>query len=109
MTKNALKNLKVATAFIKEVLRISNIVELLFPRAVLKDIELPNGTIMPAGCQYMIDLAGLTQNQVWGSNPMKFDPNRFLQNNKMHPYQNIPFSAGKRNCIGRNFAMQGLG
>ena len=52
------------------------------------------------------------QNQkgVWGEEPFKFDPNRFLDKNadSLHPYQNIPFSAGRRSCIGRHFAMQEL-
>ena len=38
---------------------------------------------------------------------MEFNPARFLDNaSKNHAYANIPFSAGKRGCIGRNFAMQ---
>ena len=50
------------------------------------------------------------QKGTWGENPYKFDPTRFLDNRaeKLHPYQNIPFSAGRRSCIGRHFAMQEL-
>ena len=45
---------------------------------------------------------------VWGPEPFKFDPSRFLKEESHHPYQNIPFSAGRRSCIGRHFAMQEL-
>jgi len=58
---------------------------------------------MPAGTTY---LAALQLNKrVWGEDVLEFNPDRF-ETIKTHTYQNIPFAAGRRNCIGQGFAIQ---
>lgn len=47
---------------------------------------------------------------VWGSDHMTYDPERFSAKciAQIDPFAFVPFSAGPRNCIGQNFAMNEL-
>ena len=59
INSKTLKHVPFTTAFIKEVMRLSHVVEFLIVREALVDIQLPNGLIMPKGTNYQVDLAGL--------------------------------------------------
>uniref|UniRef100_A0A8C5C5F3 aromatase n=1 Tax=Gadus morhua TaxID=8049 RepID=A0A8C5C5F3_GADMO len=90
------------TMCIKESLRLYPAVPGI-SRKLTKTMTFIDGRSMPEGIwwsllNYIIDL--------WSTYNV-FDPLRFLPENvsKRHPHAFLPFSAGPRNCIGQNFAM----
>ncbi|XP_027706957.1 phylloquinone omega-hydroxylase CYP4F2-like isoform X1 [Vombatus ursinus] len=94
------------TMCIKESLRLHPPV-VAIARRCTKDIQLPDGRVIPKGNICLVSIFGTHHNPSVWSNPEVYDPYRFEFDNfqKMSPLAFMPFSAGPRNCIGQNFAM----
>ncbi|XP_020824985.1 cytochrome P450 4F3-like isoform X1 [Phascolarctos cinereus] len=94
------------TMCIKESLRLHPPVGMV-SRCCTKDIQLPDGRIIPKGNICLVSIFGTHYNPAVWPNPEVFDPYRFdiSKSQKISPLAFIPFSAGPRNCIGQNFAM----
>lgn len=87
-------------ATIYEVLRRSNVVALGNAHAALDDASI-GGYLIPKGTQILPNLYGINMNAKLWDEPTKFDPNRFIINNKAQkPDFFIPFSVGRRVCLG---------
>lgn len=101
-----LSNVPFLTMCIKESLRLHPPVPNI-ARVLTKPLTFPDGRTLPAGMWVGIGIYGVHHNpEVW-DNPLVYDPSRFTPENSKNrsPHAFIPFSAGPRNCIGQNFAM----
>ncbi|XP_070822229.1 cytochrome P450 4B1-like [Chaetodon trifascialis] len=104
-----LSKLPYTTMCIKESLRLYPPVPGM-SRNITKPITFFDGRTLPAGSLIGTDVYGIHRNATVWENPDVFDPLRFLPENasKRSPHAFVPFSAGPRNCIGQNFAMNEL-
>ena len=105
LTNEDLGNLTYLECVIKETMRILSPVPLVL-RTVKEDLTVAGKTI-PKDSTLMVFLTMIHRDERYFPDPERFDPDRFLPENSAdrHPYAFIPFSAGKRNCIGQRFAM----
>ncbi|RUS79317.1 hypothetical protein EGW08_012935, partial [Elysia chlorotica] len=105
ITWDDLARLPYLTMVIKEAMRLHTPVPFI-QRILTVDTEI-DGKTAPAGTLTNCVLYNIHHNPVVWPDSLKFDPDRFLPENveKRHPYSFVPFSAGPRNCIGQNFAM----
>ena len=100
-----LKELPYLDQVIKEAMRILPSVWV-FMKQPTEDVEL-RGIRIPKGCQIMISPFVTHHDPRWFPSPETFDPDRFSPE-RVGDIPNgayIPFSGGRRVCIGRNFAM----
>ena len=100
-----LKELKYTQWAIKEAMRLYPPVTDFF-RILSDDTEF-EGVLVPKGTRAVVKSYQYHRHpDVW-ENPNVYDPLRFTPENSegRDPYAYIPFSAGHRNCIGQNFAL----
>lgn len=87
-------------ATIYEVLRRSNVIALGNAHATLADATIA-GYLIPKGTQVLPNLYGIHMDPKLWLEPNQFDPSRFIVNERAHkPDYFIPFSTGRRMCLG---------
>lgn len=106
MNQESLDQLKYLNLVIKESSRLLPPVPLI-GRETLEDFDL-NDVVVPKGVTLVINFFNLHRRKdIWGEDANEFNPERFLRGNeaKRHSHCFLPFSAGPRDCIGKNYAM----
>ncbi|XP_074524026.1 cytochrome P450 2J2-like [Halichoeres trimaculatus] len=102
-------NLPFTDAVLHEIQRISNIVPLSVPHMTNKDIKL-GGYTVPKGSTIIPNLTSVLMDKNEWETPEIFNPGHFLnkEGKFVKPTAFIPFSAGKRVCLGENLARMEL-
>ncbi len=110
ITFESLSKLQYMEMVIKESLRIAPVGPIIF-RETMDDFELEKGLVIPKGTTLNLNIFALHRRKdIWGEKADEFNPENFLPENnaKRHPTSFIPFSTGRRNCIGHRYAMTSM-
>ncbi|XP_041508256.1 cytochrome P450 2J3 isoform X2 [Microtus oregoni] len=95
-------------AVVHEVQRMGNIIPLNVPREVSKDTNL-NGFHFPKGTMLLTNLTALHSDPKEWATPETFNPEHFLENGQFKKRESfLPFSMGKRACLGEQLARSEL-
>ncbi|KAH9489495.1 Cytochrome P450 2C3 [Bulinus truncatus] len=97
-------------AAILETQRLASLVPLAFPHTCPRDVTVRGYTI-PKGSFIMPNLDSvLYDEKIWGNDVMSFRPERFIDQNGQIKYYDelIPFSVGRRACLGESMAQTEL-
>lgn len=78
-------------------------------RRCVEDYKVPDSDfVIKKGTTLFIPASGFHLDPNYYPDPLKYDPERFSQDekNNRHPYAFLPFGAGPRNCIGIFISMK---
>ena len=91
---------------IKECLRMKPPVRAI-GRCCVKDNAMVNGLKIPCGAEIHVPIMALHHDPRYWENPEIFNPDRFSLDSKkkIRSFSFLPFAAGARSCIGKNFAI----
>lgn len=95
-----------ASAIVKESLRITPVTAF-FERGTLGPLEI-DGAVIPAGTKVLFSPWLVHRNASYWPEPLCFRPERFLEGRKIAREHFVPFSVGKRNCVGMALALDQL-
>uniref|UniRef100_A0A8I5TNU7 Cytochrome P450 n=1 Tax=Pongo abelii TaxID=9601 RepID=A0A8I5TNU7_PONAB len=97
------------TAVIHEVQRFGDIVPLNMPHMTSRDIEV-QGFRIPNGTTLFTNLSSVLKDEAVWEKPFRFHPEHFLdvQGHFVKPEAFLPFSAGRRTCLGEPLARMEL-
>jgi len=107
ISHHLIKDLKYLDAFFSESLRFYPPAPFLGRYAIKehtigkgeKEIKIMKGTEIRFG------VYNLHRHPKYWKDPLTFNPDRFLNEEKIHPFSYLPFGGGPRVCIGQNFAL----
>ncbi|KAG0048105.1 hypothetical protein BGZ83_006899 [Gryganskiella cystojenkinii] len=107
-TYDQVRNLPYLTACINESMRLRPVAATGIPREVTQDTMM-GGYNIPKGTIVLANIPSLHWNKEYFPRPNEYIPERWIPDESAFPliqdFTFYPFSAGTRNCVGKNFAM----